>query len=240
MRIIALLALTLLPFLPYNAYAQCAANPVLDMPEGHVMMSISATERLDVEQDLLVASLSYVTKNRDPSALQNEINTVMQKALKEAKGTDNVKVETGAYQVYETTDPRTKERKWQGQQAITLKSKDADALLTLAGKLQGMKLTTTGLNYVIDPETAAQVQDSLMEAALIKLQKRADRAAKAMNKSTADLRTVTTQNASVPYRPTHSRAMMMESAAADMAMPVASAGDTTISLTVTAQAILKP
>ena len=79
-----------------------------------------------------------------------------------------------------------------------------------------------------------------MEAALIKLQKRADRAAKAMNKSTADLRNVTTQNASVPYRPTHSRAMMMESAAADMAMPVASAGDTTISLTVTAQAILKP
>lgn len=244
MRFITPLALMSFVFMPTHAFAQCVQDStLLSLPEGQAVMSISATERMSVEEDLLVASLSYVTEKRDAKEVQNEINQAMTKALETAKKVDGVKSSTGSYQVYETTDPRSKEKKWRGSQSLTLKSTDADALLELTGKLQNMKLTMGGLNYTLDPDTAADLQDSMMENALVELQARADRAAKALGKSSAELREVTTQSAGGPLPNNYvgARSMMaMESAADTMAMPVASAGETTLTLTVSARAILKP
>jgi len=39
-------------------------DPILALPDGEVMLNISATERREVEQDLLVANLSYVKKRK--------------------------------------------------------------------------------------------------------------------------------------------------------------------------------
>lgn len=235
-----LLAFTMLA-LPGSAQAQCS-DPMLTLPEGQSLMTIMATERQSVEQDLLVATLSYVVENRDASELQDEINSAMKEALDKAKKVESVKVSTGSYQVYETTDPRSKEKKWRGSQSIILKSKNADALLKLAGELQELKLTMNGLSYTLDPDTAAEAQDSMMEAALVKLQSRANRAAKALGKSEAELKDVSVQSDnSVRPQPYVARgAMMMESAAMDMASPVASANEETLMLTVSARAVLKP
>ncbi len=242
MRVILILALAAIFTFPQTASAQCSTDPLLDMPEGHLVMSFSATERREIEQDLLVATLSYVTTNRDARALQNEINGAMKKALDAAKKEKTVKVQTGAYQVYETNEPRTKEKLWRGSQNMTLKSKDADDLLELVGTLQDMKLTMNGLSYTLDPETAVNVKDSMMEAALIQLQKRADRAAKALGKSSAALRDVSIESGNTPYPEPqmYARGMMMQAPEMDMAAPVASAGESTITLTVSAVALLKP
>jgi predicted secreted protein len=205
-----------------------------------VILNISATERQDVAQDLLVATLSYSATGSDSRAIQSEINSTMAKALEAIKKVDTVKVETGSYQVYETTVPRTLEKIWQGSQLLTLKSKNADDLLALTGALQDMKLTMNGLNYTLDPKVAVKVQDDLMEAALKQLQTRADRAAKALKKSTAELREVQTQGMDVPYAPMMQNFSRMEVAQDQVAPPVAAAGETTITLTVSARAILKP
>lgn len=239
MRIL-LIALFLLT-LPLPAAAQ-VEDPILSMPDGQVILNISATERREVEQDLLVATLSYSATNKDSRELQNEINLIMAKALETVKKVKTVKVNTGSYQVYETQDPRTKEKKWQGSQSLTLKSKEADDVLELAGKLQDMKLNMNGLSYMLSPETAVEIQDNLMEDALKQLQTRADRAAKALGKSTAELRDVNVQGGGIPYQAkSYARGMvMMESAAMDMAAPVAESGEETISMSVNARAILKP
>ena len=226
---------------PKHACAQME-DPLLTLPDGQVILNISATERVEVEQDLLVATLSYVAVHRDAGFIQNEINTAMKQGLDRVRKEKDVKVNTGAYQVFETRDPKTKERLWRGSQTLTLKSTNAQAVLDLAGRLQDLKLTMNGLTYTISPEKAAEIQDGLLEAALIRLQKRADRAAKALGKSAADLRDVNTQGDVMPYmQKSYARgAMMMEAASADMAPPVAQAGEETISLTVSARAILKP
>lgn len=243
MRIFPLLALGLL--LPLStsqsAWAQ-NQDPILALPDGQVILNISATERREVAQDLLVATLSYNATNTNSRELQNEINTVMKKAIEEAKKEKTVKVTTGSYQVYETTDPRSKEKKWQGSQTLSIKSKDSETVLKLAGKLQDLKLNMNGLSYMLSPETAVEVQDSLMEDALAQLQTRANRAAKALGKSAAELRDVNVQGADVPYQPmAYARgAMMMEAADMKMAAPVAEAGESTITLSVNARAILKP
>lgn len=224
------------------ATAQQYQDPILTLPEGQVILNISATEQREVPQDLLVGTLSYVAQNRDSRALQNEINTIMTKALETAKGTADVKVSTGAYQVYEITDERSKETLWHGNQTITIESMKPDAVLTLAGKLQDMKLTMNGLSYTLAPKTAIEVQDSLMEAALEQLQDRANRAAKALGKTSAELRDVQVNSSGVPYQPMMQRGAMMkmEMAADSMAAPVAESGETTLSLNVSARAILKP
>ncbi len=217
-------------------------DPILSLPDGQVILNISATERKEVEQDLLVATLSYNVTKRDAAEIQNEINTAMAGALAEAKKVDTVKVETGGYYVHETIEPRTQEKLWQGSQSITLKSKNSEDLLALTGKLQALKLNMNGLNYTLDPDTAVKIQDELMEAALIQLQTRADRAAKALKKSGAELREVNTQGMDMPVMPMARSYAKMEMAVASdaMAAPVAAAGETTITLTVSARAILKP
>jgi predicted secreted protein len=238
----ALLALTLLVTLSNSAIAD-TTDTILSMPDGQVILNISATERREVEQDLLVANLSYVANNKDARALQNEINEAMAAALKTAKKVEEVKVNTGSYQVYERQIARTKEKEWHGQQSMTLKSKDADELLELVGKLQDMKLNMNGLNYMLAPETAVEVQDALMEDALKQLQTRANRAAKALGKSSAELRDVNVNGGGVPHQPRHygrGAVMAMESADMGMAAPVAASGESTITLTVNARVLLKP
>jgi predicted secreted protein len=215
-------------------------DPILSLPEGQVILHISATERKEVEQDLLVATLAYSATNRDARALQDAINGAMAKALDRARQETRVKANTGAYQIYEIVEPRTKEKKWQGQQSLTLKSKEASTLLELAGDLQNMGLKMNNLQYILAPETAVAVQDSLMEAALAQLQARADRAAKALGKSNAELRDVRVEGNDTIAQPRMYRGMAMEMEAASMAAPVAAAGETTISLSVSARAILKP
>lgn len=235
-----LAAAILLTFTPALAKAQ-VQDPLLALPDGQVILNISATERQDVEQDLLVGTLNYVVTDTDAAKVQNEINKVMKDALDTAKKEETLKVNTGVYQVYETTEPRTKERKWRGQQSITIKSMDADSVLETTQKLQKLGLTMENLSYTLSPDTAVGTQDSLMEDALKQLQERANRAAKALGKTSAELRDVNVQGANIPMNFARSRSnMMMEAGASPMAAPVAAAGDQTISLTVSARAILKP
>ena len=239
MRALFLMALVMVMSSPAFADQE---DTILSLPDGQVILSISATERKEVEQDLLVATLSYNAVNKDSRELQNEINTAMREAVETANKIEDVKVNTGAYNVYERTKPRTKEKEWHGSQSMTIKSKNSEAILKLAGKLQDMKLNMNGLSYTLDPKTAVAVQDSLMEDALKQLQTRANRAAKALGKSTAELRDVNVQGGNVPYaRVQHRGAMMMaDMAESKMAAPVAASGETTLTLTVTARALLKP
>lgn len=222
------------------AFAQ-AEDPILTLPDGQAILNISATERREVEQDLLVATLSYMATDSNARLLQDEINTMMKKAVDAAKKVSSVKVNTGGYQVYEIEDSRTKERKWQGSQSLTLKSKSAQDVLDLAGAIQDMGLTMNGLSYTIDPATAVEVQDSLMEAALAQLQTRANRAAKAMGKGKAELRDVQVQGQDVYIpQPYHGGAVLMQAEARSVSAPVAEAGEQILTLTVSARALLKP
>jgi len=237
MRFLLLASLLLIPF-PAAAQMQ---DPILTLPDGQVILNINATVREEVEQDLLVATLQYSAEGPKPRDIQNEVNEAMAKAIKEAKKENALKVNTGAYNVYERTDPRTKERKWFAQQTLTIKSKNSEAVLTMTGKLQDMGLKVNGLNYMLDPKTAVSVQDSLLEEAVQQLQTRADRVAKAMNKSGVEIKELNTQS-SIPYpQPMrYARGMAMAMESADMAAPVAEAGEDTITMTVNGRVILKP
>lgn len=217
-------------------------DTILLLPEKSTILAISATVQREVQEDLLVASLEFSVVHADTRSVQNEINDAMQKGLARIAAISAIEANTGSYQVYEIHEPRTKEKRWQGRQALILKSRESQLLLDEVGTLQGSGFAVTGLNYILDPRTARSLQDEMLEEALSLLQKRAVRAAKALGKSKAELKEVTVQddNGFVPQAGPAVFRMQTEQFAADMATPAAQAGKSTVSLTVTARALLSP
>lgn len=256
MRHIILGTTALIALLAAPALAQEGSNGkgIFDLPAGQTVINLSTSERVEVDQDLLVASLRYEAENKDPRALQNEINNIMKKAVDAAKGTPDVKVVTQQYYVYphdpvpppmpdETPRETTQqERTWRGSQGLELKSKKSDDLLALVGKLQDMGLTVNGLGYTLSPEKAEEVRDGLMEDALEKLKAKATRAAKALGKGDASLLEVNVDSGGHFPQPVMMAAMadMGGARMEKMAAPVAEAGQTEIIMTVSARALLKP
>lgn len=221
---------------------------------GQTVLNISASERQNVQQDLLIASLRYETESPDSAALQNKINTLITNALTIGKKYQDVQVATDHYYVY-PYDPNPQphpdpdqriensEKKpvvWRGSQGLQLKSKNSADLLKLLGELQAIGMQTNNLSYTLSPESFEIVRDGLMESALTKLREKAERAAKALGKKEAELVEVNVDTAYPNYpMPMMARAEMAMDKSAGYAAPVASPGDSEITLTVSARAVLK-
>ena len=242
--ILSAVVMTLLFTVPKPALAE-EKDPVFLLQNDESLLHISATEQREVDQDLLIANLRIESQDKDNRKVQNEVNTAMAKALEMAKDYADVKAITRGYNVYEydlnggKRDTR-RDMVWKGSQSVQLKSKNAEELLELAGKIQEAGFVMGGLNYTLSPALAAQIQDEMLEAALEKLQNRAKRAATALGKKGAELKEIQTQGQYAPPQPVYARGEMMAmDSAVKMAAPVASPGETTLNMTVSAKALLR-
>ncbi len=220
-------------------------------PEGHTLVNLSATESKNLKQDLLVSTLRMEVSNKDNKIVQKNINETMTKAVALAKKYDTLKVETGSYSLYENHEPIVDEKtgevkgtkkEWRGSQEITIKSVDSETILKVTGELQDLGLVMNNLQYTLAPETFEKEKDALLIVALKKLDNKAAVVAKALGKSGYELADVTVDQAPQPPILYARSAMKMEMAAdaGGMAPPVASAGESTVSLTVNARVLLKP
>ncbi|QQG35969.1 MAG: SIMPL domain-containing protein [Micavibrio aeruginosavorus] len=232
------------------AAAPALAQEKVSFPAGgETLLNISATERLEVAQDLLIATLRVEQENADPKALQTSINQAMKEAVGAAKAVPAVEIATGHYYVYQQETmalPGSREKiakpatKWRGAQSLTLTSATAEDVLKLAGALQDSGLVMENLYYALSPAKADEAKDNLMEAALTKVQARADRAAKALGKQRAELAEVTVDAVdNMMPQPMMMRAMDMAGSMEKSAMPQAEPGETEITLTVSVRAQLK-
>lgn len=242
MRTLALLTACLLISLPSLAQDY---EGLLQIPDKATIMTVSASERVEVEQDLLTATLRFQAEDKDAAVVQDQINRAMGGALDEAKKVKSVKTATLNYNVYQYDPNRGKKGMkaapiWRGEQSLQLKSKDSEALLELTGELQKLGLMMNGLQYSVSPDLRDQTQSDLLETALERLTGKAKRAGKALGKSNVEFLTVNVGHNAPSYQPKMMmRAMAMDSSA-EMAAPVAAPGQSEISLNVNAVAILKP
>ncbi len=216
-----------------------------ELATGQALLNINATEQQSVDQDELRASLQYIAEGTDQTALQNEVNKAVAKALDTIKKSKNVEHETDQYYVYmvnRNNEKITDQTKWRAQQGITLSGKNADEILILAGKLQETGFKMNGLNYYLSSEKHQETTDAMLKTALIKLQKRAKEAARALGKSDAQLIEIDAQgggNISPPMYAARAERMMADSSS-QIAKPSAAPGKTDVSLTVSARALLLP
>jgi predicted secreted protein len=209
------------------------------LPEGQTLITLSVTERVQVEQDTLVATLRVERDHRDAVALQSEINAAMAQALETVEGDEAVKVSTGYYSVYQyNTSPQggRNNEVWRGSQSLTLEGQDAAKILALAGEIQEQGFLMSELSYVLSTARADEVRDSLMESAIARATANVERAARAMGKTDVDI-AVLDVDAALGYAQPMMMARGVAMDAMEMAAPVAEAGESEVSLTVRVQAV---
>lgn len=240
--------LTFLCVLSLNAAHAQEQTTFMDTlpPEGVTILTLSASERMTLEQDELIATLRIEVKADSARDVQARINENMDRAIKRAKKDKEIKVETGRYSVYERWNrPQSGEERrvigWQGQQMLTLRSKDKDALLEAVTDIQELGFATNNLSYQLSREKREDIQDELMAMALKKLQARARAAADALGKSQIQFIEISEGLASNFPRPVPMMRSMAAMESAD-AMPkaVAEAGETDVTTSVNARILLKP
>jgi len=209
------------------------------LPEGQTLITLSVTERVQVEQDTLIATLRVERDHRDAVALQSEINAAMAQALETVEGDEAVKVSTGYYSVYQyNTSPQggRNNEVWRGSQSLTLEGQDAAKILALAGEIQEQGFLMSELSYVLSTARADEVRDSLMESAIARATANVERAARAMGKTDVDI-AVLDVDAALGYAQPMMMARGVAMDAMEMAAPVAEAGESEVSLTVRVQAV---
>ena len=228
-------ALTLLAL---SANAQQSVLPQL--PEGHTLINLSVTERINVVQDEIVADLRVEVEDRDASVVQNAINEQMREGLIVARAVTGVDAATGHYSVYQINRQPQGGRAdpvWRGSQSITLESKDPQTLLSLAGELQDMGFVMSQLSYRLSTERADEVRDSLMETAIARARANAERAAAALGRPEVEIASLTIETGMSYAAPVMMRAM--DTGSREMATPSAEAGESEVSLTVNVQAVAR-
>jgi predicted secreted protein len=215
---------------------------------GQLVLNLSLTEQAQVDQDTLNASLQYVTQGRDRRALQEEVNRVMQAALEQVRKVTAVEAETTSYHVQIVQSGRPTRADianpvFRAQQGLQLTSVDSAALLELLGSLQADGLTLNGLYYSLSAAAHERVAAELLHTALTKLQSRAADAASVLGKGSAALVEVS-MDGTPNFMEARMYAMpvraMAADSAADYAPPTAEPGQTTVSVSVSARAVLSP
>lgn len=242
-KLLPILALFLIYQVP--AFAQNNFN-LDDLDEGELILNLNANEQVSVEQDTLNVSMSYSVQGRDSTALQNEVNQAIRQARDILETTDNIDYSIQQYHVYNIQPPRQSRNDpgnttWRAQQNIQMQSMNSEALLVVTARLQQAGLTVSNMNYSLSDGKYQEVADSLLDAALLKLQARADRVANVLGKSEAALVEVNINGSQNFFGPRVAMAEMraMDSNAA-MAVPVAEPGSTQVNVTVSARAKLSP
>ena len=222
--------------------APAIAQEIQLLPEGQTLIALSVSERMSVPQDTLHASLRIESRDKDAKTVQDLINKAMEKAIKTAKAVKDVKTSTGYYSVYQyhSSNGGRESTEWRGSQTINLESKNAEALLTLAGDMQEMGFAMNNLHYTLSTEKADEIRDTMMEAALTRAREKASRAAKVLGKEQVDIAMVNVDaSTNFPQPVMMMKARTMSAEAADMSAPSAEAGESEVTLTATVHAVAK-
>jgi len=203
---------------------------------GPPAVTVTAAASSTVANDRLQAWLRAEAEDASPAAAANQTNSLVAKALAEARAYPAVKAATGGYSTQQISE-KGKPTRWRVTQFVSLESGDFTQAATLMTKLQdqgGMLLSNMG--FSISDKTRKDAEDSLTEQAIKGWQARAEAAARGLGFSGWRVGHVTVQTSGGgPIYPLARAQPMAMSAAAPVALE---AGTTEVSVTVAGDAVL--
>lgn len=205
------------------------AAPVTARAE--TLLHLSETAGVTVRPDELHASVKVSAGALSAAEAQNRVNTLVARALDQAKAVAGISVATGNYQVWHGSQPD----QWNAEQTIDLRSRNGDALLRLVGVYQAQNLALSRLGWQVAGDTARAAKTEATRQALAHLRERADDAAAVLGLRFAAFRDVRLDGAPPNLGP-----MPRMLAAAPAAAPSAQADDVAVEATVEAEILLQP
>jgi predicted secreted protein len=214
-----------------------AQTPPAARDDGGTVLHLGEFAERILRQDRLTVNLRVEASGPDASRVQGEINRRMTAALEQARRVPAVRAETRGYWVNHER-PQNAPARWRGQQMLVLISTDTAAALALADELQQAGLIMSGMHFDLSPEATRAAEDELTAEAIRRLRERIERVAATMGQPVRHIRDLRVGQAGGGPGP---RPMMMRAeATSSAAPPVAEPGETTVRISVDAEAVLAP
>lgn len=157
------------------------ASVAQDRPNPVDVLVLDATVSTEVTPDVAVVTLAVVREGTDASALTQDANQAMARAMAAAKSTAGMTVASGGYSTSPRSDNKGQRIGWQVRAGMIVKSRDFAALGKLAGQLSAGEGAPqiTGMHFELSPELRAREETGLIDRGAAEFKAKAGAASKA-------------------------------------------------------------
>ena len=169
-----------------GVFAQYSLTPA---PQDVLQLSASGT--VEVQQDLLVLTLSATREAADAAAVQVQLKQALDSALALARAAaqpQQMDVRTGAFGMYPRYGKDGKITGWQGRAELVLEGRDFARITATAGKIQTMAIHQVA--FGLSREARTKVEGEAQTQAIDQFKARATELAKGFGFSNYSLREV--------------------------------------------------
>jgi predicted secreted protein len=214
-----------------------AAAQVLPAPEN--VLQLSASGSVEVQQDLLIMSLSATREGADPAIVQSQLKLVLDAALAEARKSaqaGQMDVRTGNFAVYPRYTQQGRIGNWQGTAELVLEGRDIARITQAAGRVPGM--TLSGVSFGLSREQRAKVEGDAQALAIERFKSKSSELAQGFGFRSYTLREVSVNSNDMQAPRPRMMATEARAAAADAPVPV-EAGKATVTVTVSGSVQLR-
>jgi predicted secreted protein len=183
-----------------TAFAQSGAVAVAAEPRNVVQLSAAGV--VEVQQDVLVITLSAVKEGATLAAAQTQLKQALDAALTEAKSSaqaGQMDVTTGSFSLSPRYSKDQKIVGWQGQAELVLQGRDFGRITTTAGKLQTMAVSNVA--FTLSREARAKAEGEAQSQAIEQFKGRAGELSKAFGFAGYGLREVSVSGQGVAVAP---------------------------------------
>jgi predicted secreted protein len=200
--------------------ATFSQNIRMEIPQNVVSLQSSGT--VEVQQDLLMITMSTSKDGTDAAAVQTQLKTALDAALAEAKKTaqpGQMDVRTGAFNMYPRYSRDGKITGWQGTTELVLEGRDFSRISTAAGKIN--TLTLGQVSFALSREARAKVEGEAQAQAIERFKAKASEISKNFGFSGYSIREVSVNANDQGFAPRGRTEMMQaKSMSSDAPVPV--------------------
>lgn len=203
------------------AFAQSAAAPVSVAAEPRNVMQLSATGMVEVQQDLLVITLTATKDANTLAVAQTQLKQILDAALAEAKASaqpGQMDVSTGNFSLSPRYGKDEKVIGWHGQAELRLQGRDFARITAMAGKLSSMAVSDVA--FALSREARAKAESEAQAQAIEQFKVRAAELTKAFGFGGYGLREVSVSGSGMSTVTLMGAAPMREKMASFAAAPV--------------------
>ncbi len=211
-------------------------------PAPQDVLQLSATGAVEVQQDLLVLTLSATREAADAAAVQTQLKQALDGALglaRPAAQPQQLEVRTGAFGMYPRHGKDGKISGWQGRAELVLQGRDFARITATAGKIQSMAISQ--IAFDLSREARARVESEAQAKAIEAFKGRATELARGFGFTGYTLREVSVSSNEMAPGP-RPRMLAMEakamSVASDAPVPV-EAGKAQVTVTLSGSVQLR-
>jgi predicted secreted protein len=202
--------------------AASMALPAQMLPAPQNVLQLQATGTIEVQQDLLMLTLTTAKEGTDPAVVQNQLKTALDAALAEARKSaqpGQLDVRTGNFAIYPRNNRDGRISGWTGTAELVLEGRDFARITQTAARIQTM--TLGGVSFGLSREQRARVESEAQAMGIERFKAKAAELAKGFGFSGYTLREVAVNTNEPGFAP-RMRMMAQEGrvSSAEAAVPV--------------------